>query len=186
MEYINQTINNLDFEAIQLYEVHTEICWASMGYINNYLEADHIILCLDENLRSYTEYEYYINQFIDIDPHNADGIDLGDADCLPEDIIYEINWFADGMRFDSLYDFWAGEEVRQHQHPDNGGLYIECRCDLSNKNIDMYRCKYMCWSDMFTFRYCNREDCGLCKYHGNAKFVNKEYLLYQKFVQPIE
>ena len=133
----------------------------------------------------YTEYDYYINQFIDC-PHAINRIDLSKEGWLPEQDKYENSWFSDGIRFDNIYEFWDGEVERQHQHPKNGDIYYEYRSHLCNKNLDMYKSKYMCWGDSLTYRYCNQDLCGLCHYLRDAKFHNKDYLLHQKFVQPIE
>lgn len=174
---------DVDIEAIQLYEVHTEIVWASMGFINNYLEGDHLIFCLDRNGSYYTKYDYFVNQFFDC-PHSINRIDLSKQGCLPEQDKYENSWLSDEIRFDELFGFWDGTKERQHQHPKSGDIYYEYGSHLCNKNREIYKSKYKCWSSLFTFRYCNQSFCGLCLYPRELKCLNKSYLLYQKYVEP--
>ncbi len=68
---------------------------------------------MDELNAISTEYDYCINQFIEIDTTPIDGIDLGEVDCLTEEDIYANMWLSNGMKFDNLMDYMLYQKFVQ-------------------------------------------------------------------------
>jgi hypothetical protein len=137
----------------------------------------------DEEICNF-EYEY------DFDCESRiynDEIDLSAADCLSDDDFGQNLWIVGDLETDDIMDyFWEGENLCLCQTPD-GGFYLEYIFNLNEEgHQDKYKFKYLCTEDGFSYRLCNKESCDLCEFFGGRRVINNDYILYQKYVEPIE
>jgi len=139
---------------------------------------------MDEHNGVSTEYDYYTNQFIDNDQHVIDRIELGDLECLIEDDLFKDTWLVAGKEFPNFIDYFWEAEITD-LCGDDSTFYTEYRDYFSEHEYDNYS-KYMCCQDGSGFNYCNKDSCEGCSHGYTEKVINPQYVLWQKYVQPLE
>jgi len=174
-----------DFDRIHWYEIQAEISLAESGLIQDIWSSDHVIFIMDEDNATNTEYDYYINQFSYSDHHNLDMIDIRDLESLTEDDMFKDTWLVAGMEFPSHMDYFWEAEITNLCQTQAGDFYTDLHDDLSESEFENYS-KYLCYQGDSGFYYCNMEDCDRCSFTPKEKIPNKKYLLWEKFVQPLE
>ena len=174
----------LAFDSIQWYEMQTEISWLTNGLIQYIWEADHVVFIMDEFNGVSSEYDYYINQFNDSDQQN-DEIELGDFECLSEDDLFMDTWLVAGMKLQNHIDYFWLAEITDLCQTEAGDFYTDSRDDISEQGYCNYS-KYLCYNGDSGFKYCNKESCDGCKRSCTEIKINQQYVLWEKYVQPIE
>lgn len=173
-----------EFDSIQWYEMQAEISWLANGLIQDIWKADHVIFIMDEHNAISTEYDYYVNQFNDSAQQNIDEIELGDLEYLSADDLFKDTWLVEGMKFEHFIDyFWEAEYT--DLCGDDSSFYTEYRDCFSEHENDHYS-RYRCYQGDSGFNYCNEDSCDGCKHFGRKKVLNHQYVLWQKYVQPID
>ena len=115
--------------------------------------------------------------------HN-DKIDLGDLECISEDDLCQNSCvFNLNLSNDIIDIFWEAEIT--YLYIAGNTWYKELRDYLSEIEYNNYS-KYMCYRDDSGFNYCNEDSCEGCRCFGRKKVLNEQYVLWQKYVQPIE
>lgn len=113
-------------------------------------------------------------------------IDLGDLDCLTEDDLYKETWLVAGMDFPNHIDYFWEAEITVLCQTKRGDFFTISRDSLSEPEYDNYS-KYLCYvNDSGGFVYCNKESCEGCTNSCTEKVLNEQYVLWEKYVQPIE
>ena len=119
-----------------------------------------------------SKYQYY------------DEIDLGDAECIsPADILLD-SWLVMRLDLDNIIDYFWEAEITEVFDTDLG-WFTRCKDYFSELEDDNYS-KYRCYKGDSGFNYCNKDNCEGCKHIGSKKVLNEQYILWQKYVQPIE
>lgn len=106
---------------------------------------------------------------------------INDIDCLSDDDLYQNLWITSGVQLENIMDYFWESEILWLCQDENGSFYIDYSFDFEIK--DRFGFKYQCYKDDNRFKYCNNEDCSLCRFYGNLKIPNSDYLLYQKHSQ---
>ncbi len=126
----------------------------------------------DKQNNTPTAYQYYME------------LDLGEFECLWESDLFQETWLVEGMKFDNFIDYFWEAEITEMI--DTGiGCYPRYKDYFSEIEYDNYS-KYLCFRDGPGFYYCNEDSCEGCKHSGSKKEINEQYILWQKYVQPIE
>ena len=113
-----------------------------------------------------------------------DEIDLGDADCLSDDDLCQNSCvFNLNLSNDIMDIFWEAEIT--DLCIEGNIWYTEYRDYFSEHEYDNYS-QHLCYKGDSGFNYCNKDSCEGCKHFGNKKVLNEQYVLWQKYVQPIE
>ena len=113
-----------------------------------------------------------------------DEIDLGDAECLSDDDLCQNSCvFNLNLSNDIMDIFWEAEITDLCFA--NNTWFTQYRDYFSEIEYDNYS-KYMCYKGDSGFNYCNEDSCDGCKHFGRKKVLNPQYVLWQKYVQPIE
>ena len=113
-----------------------------------------------------------------------DEIDLGDAECLSDDDLCQNSCvFNLNLSNDIMDIFWEAEITDLCFA--NNTWYTELRDYLSEQEYDNYS-KYKCYQDDSGFNYCKKECCEGCTKSRTEKVINPQYILWLKYVQPIE
>jgi len=111
-------------------------------------------------------------------------IDLGDAECLSDDDLCQNSCvFNLNLSNDIMDCFWEAEITELCKAGNT--WYTEYRDYFSEHGYDNYS-KYLCYKGDSGFNYCNKDSCEGCKHIGSKKVLNEQYVLWQKYVQPIE
>ena len=174
-----------DIDCTQWYEIHTELCWVANGLIQDFWEADRVIYFAFSTGSYQPEYDYYVNQFMDNEPSNTEGYDLGGIECLIEDDLFKDTWLVAGMEFPNSIDYFWEAEITEFCQNKDGGFHTEYRDYFSEHEYDHYS-KFRCIQGDSGFYFCSKESCEGCKYFGGKKLLNQQYVLWQKYVQTIE
>ena len=112
MENAINTVNKIDFEFIQWYEIDAEICWLNYGLLKDLWEVDHTIFFIVEISGYHSEFDYYVNQCVDNDQINFDGFDLGMMECLCDDDLCQNSYvFNLNLSNDIMDIFWEAEKT---------------------------------------------------------------------------
>jgi hypothetical protein len=167
--------------------MQAEISWVASGIIQDIWEADNVIFIMDEHNAISTEYDYYINQFNDSEQQNGEEIELGDLECLIEDDLFKETWLVAGMQFSNYIDYFWEAEITDLCQNNSRDFYTNYRDGFSEHEYYNYS-KYLCYQGDSGFYYCNKESCEGCtrKHSCTEKVVNKQYILWQKYVQPLK
>lgn len=173
-----------DIDRLQWYDLQAEISWANSGILQDIWEADHVVFIMDEFNGVSTEYDYYINQFIDNEPILADAIELGDFECLNEDDMFMDIWLVACLEYPNFIDYFWEAEITEFCIAGNV-WYTEFRDGFSEHEYNNYS-KYLCYQGDSGFRYCDKNSCEGCSYSCTAKSLNQRYVWREKYVQPIE
>jgi len=173
-------------DSIQEYEIHTELCWINSGLIQDIWEADNVVGFYFANGSYQPEYDCYINQFNDSAQQNVDKIDTGDLECLIEEDLFNDTWLVAGLNLPNHIDyFWEAEMTNLCQTP-AADFYIDFRDGLYELEDWNYP-KYLCYQgDSCGFVFCNKDSCEGCTNSCTKKILNEQYVLWEKYVQPIE
>jgi len=115
--------------------------------------------------------------------HN-DEIDLGETDCISEDDIITNIWSVGKVVSGDIMDWFWEAEITDLCIAGNT-WYTELRDNFSEHEYNNYS-KYMCNQNDSGFNYCNEDSCEGCQYFGRKKVLNEQYVLWQKYVQPID
>ncbi len=174
-----------DLDCIEWYEIQAEISWVANGLIQDIWDSDHVIFIMDEHNGVSTEYDYYVNQFIDNDQHNTVGIDLGDLECLSEDDIAQCLWIGKSIESNNIIDYFWEAEITEICVAKNGDFHTEYRDYFSEHEYDNYS-KYLCYQGDSGFCFCKKESCEGCSRTVKEKIINPQYILWEKYVLPIE
>jgi hypothetical protein len=176
-----------DFDCIHLYEMEYEITAANYGLIKDIWNSDHVIPYRDSISGNHIEYDYCINQFIDNAQEEVDKIDIGDFDCLTEDDLFKDTWLVDGLKLPNHIDYFWEAEITDYCQNNSRDFYTNYRDGFSEHEYYNYS-KYLCYQGDSGFYYCNKESCEGCtrKHSCTEKVVNKQYILWQKYVQPLK
>ena len=168
-----------DFDCLQYYEIQEELLRATYEC---FAVGEHIILCVTESDYCYWDFDYCVKQYKDY--HLDDGIDLGDLEYISgDDIIQELG-IVGKMGSDDIMDCFWEAEITELCITGNT-WYTEYRDYFSEHEYDNYS-KYMCYQDDSGFDYCDKDSCKGCSLFGSEKVLNGHYLLWQKYVQPLE
>jgi hypothetical protein len=135
------------------------------------------------------EYDYYVNQFNDSAQQNINEIELGDLECLVEDDLFNETWLVAGKKFPNLIDYFYEAEVTNLCQTRARVFYTDSRDSLSEHEYNNYS-KYRCYQGELGFLFCSKECCNECcnecTHTDTKKVVNEQYVLWEKYVQPIE
>ena len=111
-------------------------------------------------------------------------IDLGEVECISEDdIIQELGIVGKVVSDDIMNCYWEAEIT--DLCIEGNFWYTEYRDYFSEHGYDNYS-KYLCYKGDSGFNYCNEDSCEGCRHIGRKKVLNQQYVLWQKYVQPIE
>ena len=111
-------------------------------------------------------------------------IDLGEMDCISEDDILQELVIVGKVVSDDIMDCFWEAEIADLCIAGNT-WYTELRDYFSEIEYNNYS-KYMCNKVDSGFYYCNKDSCEGCRYFGSKQVLNEQYVLWQKYVQPIE
>ncbi len=151
-------------------------------YYEDLLEENN---CIDDQYEEQCKFKYECAHECDY-RYNYQEIDLGAADCLSDDDLWQNLWISESIKSEDIMDhFWEGEYLYLCQDS-GGGFYTEYICNLNRDNQDIFKFKYICTKEGVDYRLCNEEICDSCELFGGTREISKAYLLYQKFAQPIE
>lgn len=115
-----------------------------------------------------------------------DGYDLGELDCLSEDDLFKETWLVAGMDFPNHIEYFWEAEIADLCQTERGDFFTILRDSVSEPEDDNYS-KYLCYvNDSGGFNYCGKDDCEGCTKSCKRKVLNPLYILWQKFVQPVE
>jgi hypothetical protein len=174
-----------DFDRIYWYEIQVEISLAESGLIQDIWSSDHVIFIMDEYNAIDTEYDYYINQFIYSDHHNLEMINIGDLECLSEDDMFKDTWLVAGMEFLNHIDYFWEAEITSLCQTQAGDFFTDYLDGLSEQGYWNYS-KYRLYQGDSGYYYCNKESCEGCTNSCTDKILNQQYVLREKYVQPLE
>jgi hypothetical protein len=111
-------------------------------------------------------------------------IDLGDVEYLSEDDILQELRIVGKVISDEIMDcFWEAEITDLCK--EGNFWYTKYRDYFSEHGYDNYS-KYLCFKGDSGFNFCKEDSCKGCKHIGSKKVLNEQYVLWQKYVQPIE
>jgi hypothetical protein len=111
-------------------------------------------------------------------------IDLGEMECLSDDDILQELGIVGKVVSDNIMDYFWEAEITELCIAGNF-WYAEYIDYFSEHEYDHYS-KYRCIQGDSGFRFCNKESCEGCSRTVKEKVLNEQYLLWQKYVQPIE
>jgi hypothetical protein len=171
-----------DLDRLQWYDLQTEITWANSGILQDIWEADHVVFIMDEFNATSTEYDYYMNQFVDNEQEQIDKIDIGDLECLTEDDLFKETWLVAGMEYPNFIDYFWEAEITELCFASNS-WHTEYK-DYCSED-DNYS-KYKCYKEDSGFNYCDKDSCQVYSLFSRKRVLNEQYVLWKKYVQPIE
>lgn len=116
---------------------------------------------------------------------NFKEIELGDLECLSEDDLFMETWLVAGMKLQNYIDYFWEAEITDLCQTQAGDFYTDSRDAFSEQGYWNYS-KYLCYQGDSGFYYCNKESCEGCRNSYTEKALNQQYVLWEKYVQPIE
>lgn len=169
-----------DFDCLRYYEREIERLWTTYG---DWIEDDDFILLENDKGDFFWDYDDYFTALLN--GYHYAVLDLGEFECLNEEDLFMNTWLVQGMELPNYIDyFWEAEVTVLCQNKD-GDFYTIYQDGLS-EHVDDQFSKYRCIQGDSGFYFCNKESCEDCSHGYTRKVVNPQYILWLKYVQPIE